>query len=610
MFVNLESAIRSTVWAFALAEVAWLGFHLVCPLAGCYLWAPSFYLDAYASCGLDYWVWPGAAWCGSYARTLLLGLGLGLGLGPAPAAASVPITTSSQVIQSGDIISSSSLTASVTIEGWAAEMCARLAVATVPSTTAPQAIQSGAPVASGALTAEVKAGDRNAEMQSRPVASATVDEKGRAMEASEKVRGDAVLKDQTDRDRLCGEASYTGLFKRGELERMARRRFQDPEPKREGRWWYLIYWRDVIENGRRRRIRTRDKLGPATMPQREAKKLAAELLRPMNQGLESFGSATLFMTFVNDAYRAGVVPTLAASTKERYESVLRNHLLPTFGGVALRDITPAAVQRYFAGFAQRSLQHESVDKIRDVLSAILGEAIRCGMLTKNPVEGVRLPKPKQRRAAKHYLTPEEFTKLVTELPEPYATMVFTAGLTGLRPSELIGLHWNDLGEDCIRVDERYYRGDWSEPKSNASAATIPVGREVIERLHRLKLLTVRVKAGRATRHYRVVKSHGPADLVFQSLEDGLPMRDNNVLTRHIKPAARKLGLDWVNWQVLRRSYATWLKISGADPKDAQALMRHSRVATTLEIYQQHTPASQHRAVENMGRLMQPSSTVN
>ncbi len=47
----------------------------------------------------------------------------------------------------------------------------------------------------------------------------------------------------------------------------------------------------------------------------------------------------------------------------------------------------------------------------------------------------------------------------------------------------------------------------------------------------------------------------------------------NALVRHIRPAGRKLGMGWVNWQVLRRSHATWLKLAGADVKDAQAQMR-------------------------------------
>ena len=55
-------------------------------------------------------------------------------------------------------------------------------------------------------------------------------------------------------------------------------------------------------------------------------------------------------------------------------------------------------------------------------------------------------------------------------------------------------------------------------------------------------MVVVVKAGRGNRKYRVVKSCGPEDLVFQSLAKGVPMRDNNILVRHIKPAAKKIGL--------------------------------------------------------------------
>jgi integrase len=75
------------------------------------------------------------------------------------------------------------------------------------------------------------------------------------------------------------------------------------------------------------------------------------------------------------------------------------------------------------------------------------------------------------------------------------------------------------------------------------------------------------------------------------------MRDNNILKRHIKPAAKLLGVGFVNWRCLRTSYATWLKEAKADVKDAQKLMRHSRATTTLEIYQQFIPESQRRVVD-------------
>jgi integrase len=125
---------------------------------------------------------------------------------------------------------------------------------------------------------------------------------------------------------------------------------------------------------------------------------------------------------------------------------------------------------------------------------------------------------------------------------------------------------------------------------------------VIDRIHGLKKLTVQVKAGNAIRKYKVVKAGGP-DLVFQSVRSGKPIRDNNILTRFINPAARVLGLPWVNWRSLRTSHATWLKMAGADVKDAQAQMRHSRSSTTLDIYQQFVPGSQQRAVDRLSRLV-------
>jgi integrase len=116
-------------------------------------------------------------------------------------------------------------------------------------------------------------------------------------------------------------------------------------------------------------------------------------------------------------------------------------------------------------------------------------------------------------------------------------------------------------------------------------------------------MTVEVKAGRAVRRFRVVKSDGPDDLVFQSVQDGRPMRDNNILTRHIKPSARQLDIGWVNWLVLRRSYATWLRMVGTDPRDRQSLMRHAHLSTTAEVYEQDLPESQLRAVEKLSGLV-------
>jgi integrase len=131
-------------------------------------------------------------------------------------------------------------------------------------------------------------------------------------------------------------------------------------------------------------------------------------------------------------------------------------------------------------------------------------------------------------------------------------------------------------------------------------STTTVRAEVIQRIHRLKGLSVKIGGGRRKyQTFKLVKSDAPDALVFQSVRKGAPMRDNNILSRHIKPAARKLGIPWVNWRCLRTSFATILKDKGVHVRDAQALMRHSRASTTLDIYQQTTDAHQRAALSRL-----------
>jgi integrase len=388
----------------------------------------------------------------------------------------------------------------------------------------------------------------------------------------------------------------------GDFERMARRRFQNPKPFREGNWWWINPWQDVIKEGRLTRKRKRMKVAPATLSDREAKKIAAEMLRPMNQGLECIGSAMLFGAYIEGTYRSAALPLLASTTRDNYEYVLGRYLLPMFSNTSLRDLSTLTLQRYFSSL---KVSHTSASKIRDVLASVMGSAVRFGVVVKNPLTGVQLVPSRTGKKTKPTITPEQFHELVDLIAEPYSTMVYSCVLTGLRISELLALKWEDVHLDSITIDERYCRGDWACPKTNASGATIGVDESVIQRIQRLKDMEVTINWGArgAQKTFKLVSSDAPHDLVFQSLRKGAPMSDHNILTRHLKPAGRKLGIGYVNWQVLRRSYATWLVQAGADPKAVQGLMRHSRIGTTMDIYAQFVPESQRRAVVQMTEMV-------
>ncbi len=381
----------------------------------------------------------------------------------------------------------------------------------------------------------------------------------------------------------------------GAYEAMTKRRFQSPKAFKEGHFWWLRVW-DTSPTGNRKRQRI--KLAPADMPVREVQKIADERLRPLNHGLALTGSAMTFGDFVAETYLPIYFPLLSSSTQTCYRGVLSKHLEPRFSRHCLRDLTRLTIQQYFSGMAG-TVSYPTISKIRDTLSSILRAAVDADYLNKNPMEGLRLPRDKRPKQPKPTITPEQFHQLIALIAEPYATMLYVSVWTGLRVSELIGLKWRCVNSDSIRVEARYCRGDWSVPKTGASAATIGVAPAVIERIYRLKTLTVEVRAGRAKRRYRVVKSAEPHDLVFQSVKSGKPMNDQNILKRHIQPAARKLGLSFVDWRCLRTSHATWLVQAGADPKSVQGQMRHSRISTTMDIYAQIVPSAQRRALEQL-----------
>ena len=102
-----------------------------------------------------------------------------------------------------------------------------------------------------------------------------------------------VMNQSKTRDIVLTEAN-TGNPLKGDFERMARRRFQDPTPKRRGAWWTIQVRQDVFVDGKVKRKNKRVRLAPASMPERQVRKIVAEYLRPLNQELQGPGSATNF----------------------------------------------------------------------------------------------------------------------------------------------------------------------------------------------------------------------------------------------------------------------------------------------------------------------------
>jgi integrase len=95
------------------------------------------------------------------------------------------------------------------------------------------------------------------------------------------------------------------------------------------------------------------------------------------------------------------------------------------------------------------------------------------------------------------------------------------------------------------------------------------------------------------------------DISYEGSKRIARANDGNIVKRYIKPAARRLGLK-VNWRSLRPSCATWMAQAGANPKDVQRQMRHSRISTTMDIYAQFVPEGQKQAVKQLRAYVERS----
>ena len=62
--------------------------------------------------------------------------------------------------------------------------------------------------------------------------------------------------------------------------------------------------------------------------------------------------------------------------------------------------------------------------------------------------------------------------------------------------------------------------------------------------------------------------------------------------------AKELGLPKLNFQVIRRTIATLGKNKG-HPKDIQGMMRHTRLATTMEVYMQSLEPELRKAINSI-----------
>ena len=71
-----------------------------------------------------------------------------------------------------------------------------------------------------------------------------------------------------------------------------------------------------------------------------------------------------------------------------------------------------------------------------------------------------------------------------------------------------------------------------------------------------------------------------------------------------------MELGWYGWHAFRRGLGTNLNQLGVEPKDTQAILRHSDFETTMNQYVKSVPKSAKKAMERLELLICSQYAVN
>jgi integrase len=138
-----------------------------------------------------------------------------------------------------------------------------------------------------------------------------------------------------------------------------------------------------------------------------------------------------------DRWMATKAPKLSPSTQDLYRYLLRRHVVPRFGSMAVGRITPAEVQAWLADLHRTDLSPNTVAKTYRCLSGAMDGAVDAGLIARSPctLKGAGT----ERHAEMQIATPEQVAALAAAVGAHWEALVFTAAYSGLRWGELAGL---------------------------------------------------------------------------------------------------------------------------------------------------------------------------
>lgn len=357
------------------------------------------------------------------------------------------------------------------------------------------------------------------------------------------------------------------------------------------------------EGGWRQLCETLHNLGDGRAGRDKAEEILRTRLREAHgaAGL-ALPSGMTIQQFINTYWRQYLDrKAVKPSTRASYQAYLNKHIMPGIGDLKLADISPFHIGELVAKKRSEGLAARSVHHMYRLLDTIFRLAVDNDLVQRSPVR--KHHRPEYAKASKVAWTPEQFRRLLAQIPPAYQALVATVALLGARIGEILGLQWKhvDFSSGEITISQSLWRGKLQTTKTENSARIMPMSDFLLTTLLRHKRESVHTE---------------PNNYVFCHM-DGRPFDPDVLRCEVLYPAIERAGLPRENrsrgWHAFRRTASTLIYRETRDLKAARMYLGHAGEKTT-ELYTHVNRASPEtaRALEQalFGDLLQTVTRTN
>lgn len=337
----------------------------------------------------------------------------------------------------------------------------------------------------------------------------------------------------------------------------------------------------------------------------EAQRKHREARLQLARGLPATNDVQTVASWLTYWLEHKVKPSKRATTYQGYESVIRVHIIPAIGRKHLAKLTAIDVQVMMTRMKESGVSPTTVKNARAVLRKALNDAMRDDLIGRNVVTLTDMPRQETFHAKP--LTADELPRFLAATRGHRLEALWLTFVTiGLRAGEAFGLRWEDIDLDGGMMRVRYQiqrtgrppQARFVDPKTERSRRPVPLPPQLVKALreHRERQQEEIMLAGSRW------KGDDWQHLVFPTTI-GTPLDPSNVL-RQYRDVLTSAGID-SNRRVhdLRHTCGTMLARLGVHPREAQEILRHSQIQTTLGIYTHVSSEGVRSAIDRLGDML-------